>query len=166
MAVAPLKSAGVTGLDTQPPTLLPAAQYGGALKQMYDTVTITTAGTGTIELMRLGAGKKLIFPDLSRVWASNADGTAAAGNSGADLHIGIGAYVATSNGNTVSAVANTFLNDDDLGNAARDLALVLPARGPVEVDSKGGFSITALIDTADILVNSVISLSLVYADLK
>lgn len=112
------------------------------------------AGTGEVNLIRLPAGKYVIFPGLSRIVSS-------AMATGADLHIGTRAYT-NIDGTAVAEDDNRFADNLDAGSAI-DQTLPLPAGGTFVVDAKDELVIYAMIDTANIEDTDTISGYIVYA---
>lgn len=100
------------------------------------------AGTGVVKLVRLPAGKLIVFPDLSRLVTSQFAANA-------DIHIGYAAYTKL-DGTTGAADDNAFLDNGDAGGGALDTALTLPAGGMQVLESASGIDIEAMIDTANI----------------
>lgn len=107
------------------------------------------AGTGEIDLLEMPAGRIRVYPDLSRIVTS-----AFAAN--ADIHLGYRAYVNSAN---VAVVAddNAFLDNGDAGGGAIDSAWVLPAEGFLEINSRNGWILTAMVDTGNIEDTDTIS---------
>lgn len=126
------------------------------LKISYSKFTCTTAGTGTIKMVRLPAGHIRVHPGLSYYSASAMTATA-------DLHIGFAAYN-NQDGTAVAADDNYFADNVDIGGGA-DTWLVFPLPtgvAPVEFDSRDGIDIEVLIDTANCDLNDTIELWIAY----
>jgi len=130
------------------------ADWDGNLHVAHASLTFTVAGTGTAKLITLPPGRKIIFPDISRI-------VCPAGTSGAVLSIGHTAYV-TPAGSTVSAGAAAFLSAQSI-TSALDAALVLPAVGYFVMDSIGSVDIEALVATQNSPAAGEMYLLLVYS---
>jgi hypothetical protein len=121
----------------------PALEVMGAMKvAFFDYTHSAGAGTGEVNLVSLPAGRIVIYSDLSRVVTSAYAATA-------DLHLGFRAYT-HQDGSAVAEDDNAFLDNADAGGGALDQAWVLPAGGVTELNSQGGITIYALIDTGNI----------------
>ena len=108
----------------------------------------TTAGTGTVSLCKLPPGKVRIYPDLSRHICTQMEANA-------DLHLGYAAHTNEA-GTAVVADDNAFLDNADSGGGALDAAWVLPAIGYLDLDSKEGITIQAMIDTGDMALTDTL----------
>ena len=118
-----------------------------------------TAEQGTINMVRLPAGKIRVYTSLSRYRTSNDFVT------NADGHIGYAAYT-NSAGTAVAADDNAFADNIDVGAAAQEATWPLPAQTTahyVDFDSQKGITITFMVDTANMSVNATIDLMVVYA---
>jgi hypothetical protein len=92
-------------------------------------------------MVRLPAGKKLIYTDLSRIVCPQ-------GSTGADLHVGHTAYTEP-DGTAVSADDNAFADNVDAGGSAIDAAFSLPAAPYYVINSVEDVDIEIMIDTAN-----------------
>lgn len=131
------------------------APRGLQIKRFKQYVHTSTegSGTGTVYLGMLPAGRIYIIPQLSRLVTSQFAANA-------DIHIGYGAHTDLS-GTAVNADDNAFLDNGDAGGAALDTALTLPVEG-LELNSKEGIRIEAMIDTGNIEADDTISLTIAY----
>lgn len=120
----------------------------------YTHLAANGAGTGTVYLGMLPAGRIKILPYLSHLVT-----TAFAAN--ADIHIGYGAHTGL-DGVAVVADDNAFLDNGDAGGGALNTALNLPAAGFLELNSKEGIRIEAMIDTGNIETDDTIDLWIAY----
>lgn len=135
--------------------LLEANELEGKLRIARFTYTHGAgAGTGEVNLIRLPAGKFVIFTDMSRIIATAMVATA-------DLSIGHRAFT-NIDGTAVVEDPNAFASALDAGSAI-DVALSLPAGGVFEVDTRDEFVLFAEVVTANIEDTDVISGWLVYA---
>ena len=114
----------------------------------FDGYVATTAGTGTINLVKLPPGRVRIFPDLSRLVTSAITATGT-------ISIGYAAYT-KENGTAVNALTTAFVNAGAAGAGALDSAFVLPAVGYLDLDSKDGIVLTATVATADMRIGDTI----------
>ena len=136
--------------------LAPGLEVSGDMRiAFFDYTHSAGAGTGEVNLVTLPAGRIVIFSDLSRIVASQMA-------TSADLHLGYRAHT-TQAGVTVNEDDNAFLNDSDVASAAVDAAFVLPAGGFIELNSKEGITIFALIDSGNIEDTDTISGWVAYA---
>ena len=121
----------------------------------FNYVHSAGAGTGAINLVKLPAGKIRGFPSLCRITASAMVATA-------DLHIWHRAY--TDPDAATPAVVeddNEFADNLDAGSAI-DAAFLIPVGAPV-YNTKDGFEIYAMINTANIEDTDTIDGYFVYA---
>lgn len=130
--------------DRNAGTLVHGAYWGGHLYAVYAKLTFTAAGfgTGIAKLSMLPPGKKLIFPDLSRIICPQGTATAT-------LDIGLGAYTKASDGSTVNATPTALMSAGAVGAGALDQAPTLPATAFLEIDSGGPVDVTARVNTAN-----------------
>lgn len=113
----------------------------GKMNYLYFSYTHSGgAGTGTIPLRKLPAGKIKVFPSLSRCITSAFAATS-------DIHIGHQAYVKP-DGTTEAADDNEWLDNGDAASGI-DVAFGLPAL-PTEYNSRDGIMVEAMVDTANI----------------
>ena len=158
-AFAPADSAEyLQAVVTEPHARVSTPDWGGRLEVSKGSLTFTGAGTGTARMVKLPAGRLIIFPDLCRV-------VCPIGATDADLHVGRGAYVGM-DGVTVVADTAAYADNLDLGAAAIDQAWVLPAVGYAVVESKSGVDITITIDTADGPASGEAQVTVVYGRSK
>ena len=158
-AFAPADSAEyLQAVVTEPKSRVSTPDWGGRLEVSKGSLTFTGAGTGTARMVRLPAGRLIIFPDLCRV-------VCPVGTATADLHVGLGAYVNMA-GTTVAAAPAAYADNLDVGGGAIDVAWPLPAVGYAVVESKSGVDITTLIDTADSPAAGEMQVTVVYGRSK
>lgn len=130
---------------------------GGKLRVASFSYTHSAgAGVGEVNLVKLPAGRKRVFADLSRIVTSQFAATA-------DLHIGHRAYTDADSGNTASEDNNAFADNLDAGGGALDQALPLPAVGYKDLNSREEVTIFAEIDTANIEDTDTIDGYIVYS---
>jgi len=113
----------------------------------YTHTATEGAGTGAVNLVVLPYGRIRIYADLSRIVTS-------AMVTLADVHLGYRAYTQI-DGTAVVEDDNAF-GDNVNGGSAIDEAFSLPAEGFLEMDSQGGITIFATIDTANIEADDTI----------
>jgi len=125
------------------PITLDAGSVLGKVKRAFFSYTHTAgAGYGEVNLVKLPAGKKVIYPRSS--WLSTSQFASAS-----DLHIGFRAYTEP-DGDVVAEDDNAFLDNGDAGGGALATALTAPTVGYLEVNSRGEFIIYAMVDTGNI----------------
>lgn len=113
-----------------------------SMEAIYTHAAAQGAGTGELNLFQLPAGKIRVFPDQSWVVTSQYA-------LNADLHIGFRSYTEPE-GTVVAEDDNAFLDNADVGGAALDQALTLPATGFLDINSRNPVTIYAMIDTGNI----------------
>lgn len=157
---------GSTQYNQQVGVLQGGVSFGEKLKMRRFSYTHAAgAGTGEVNLVELPVGKLTILPDLSRIVASTFV-------TGADLHLGHRAYTEP-DGDAVVQDDNAFADNLDAGPAGGgiDVAWPLPAIGFFEANVgqaaagvRPGFTIYAMIDTANIEDGDTINGYVVWAD--
>ena len=151
-------SAQILASETNPSTL--SAGYADSeLRVAYGKLTIAAAsGNATARMVRLPAGKIIIFPKLS--WANLPDMA-----SGGTLSIGLGAYT-NATGSVVSADVDALLTATDVGNGINRTALlgtVTNSEFSIELESKGGVNVTATAATADTNATGILEVAIAFA---
>jgi len=127
----------------------------------YTHLAAAGAGTGEVNLLRLPPGRLTIFSQLSRIEATQMVATA-------DLHLGFRAYTEP-DGDAVAEDDNAFLDNADAGGGAISSVFLLPAvtaaAGPgiTQINSRNGFILYAMVDTANIEEDDTISGYVVWA---
>lgn len=155
----PSKSSQYTNYSATPKTFVPSSDWGSKMRQSYAKLTFTAAGfttaaLGDIALIRMPAGHVRIFTDLCRV-------SCPVGTATSDLDIGTGEY--KDHGVTVVLNGNRFADSLDVGGAAIDQTLPLPAlNGNVSFYSDDGFDIVCSFDTANSPAAGDLEISIVY----
>ena len=155
----PSKSEQYTNYSASPQTFVPSSDWGSKMRVSYAKLTFTAAGfttadAGDISLIRMPAGHVRIFTDLCRV-------SCPIGTATSDLDIGTGAY--TDKGTAVAADNNRFADSLDVGAAAIDQTLPLPAaNGVVSFYSDNGFDIVCSFDTANSPAAGDLEITIVY----
>lgn len=140
MALTPEKSAQYTDFTAIPGVSVHGAEWDGKIRTAVGKMTYTAAGQGQAKMLRLPAGRKLIFPDLCRI-------VSPAAAAGSTIDVGHGAYTKP-DGTAVAADIDAFL-DGEVNTAAVDKAFVLPAAPYFVLDSKDGVDITMDVAVAD-----------------
>ena len=159
MALTPADSAEyLQALVTEPKSRVSTPDWGGRLEVSKGSLVFTVAGTGTGRMVRLPAGRLIIFPDLCRV-------VCPVGTATADLHVGRGAYTNMA-GAIVAASDNAYADNLDVGGGAIDQAWVTPALGYDVIESKFGVDITIMIDTANSPAAGEAQVTVVYGRAK
>lgn len=155
MALTPLYSAGyLAALVNTPPTPVNGAHWGGKARVSKDKLTLTAAGTGTAPMVRLPAGKLVIFPDLCRI-------ACPAGVTDSLLHVGLGEYI-DADGETQVADIDALLADEP-ADVAVDKALALPTGAYLEIETKTGVDVTVTIADEDSAASGSIYLVVVWS---
>ena len=116
--------------------------------EKYTHTATEGSGTGEVDLILLPPGRLRIYPDLSRIVTTQFGASA-------DLHLGYRAYTEP-DGDAVVEDDNAFLDNADAGGGALDEAWVLPAVGYLEVNTKEGLQIFAMIDAGNIEADDTI----------
>ena len=155
MALTPTDSEQIVALEAEPVSQVASPDWDGKICVSVGKLTFTAAGTGTAAMVKLPAGRKLIFPDLSRI-------VCPIGTATADLHIGHTAYTEP-DGDAVAADDNAFGDNIDVGGGAIDAAWTLPAAPYFVMDSIGDVDIEVMIDTANSPAAGDMYLVVVYA---
>jgi hypothetical protein len=125
-------------------------------KLTFTAAGYTTAAAGDIKLIRMPAGPVRIISGLSRI-------VCPAGTSTSDLDIGWSDYTSSTTGLTVTGDADGLAASLDVGGAAIDALLILPAvTFVVEINSASGFDIVCSFDTANSPASGVMHLNIVY----
>lgn len=155
---APTQSAQYTLYATAPTSKNKPSDWGSKLRSSQCLLTFTAAGytsasSGDIFLIHLPPGRLRLLVDLCRI-------VCAAGTSTSDLDIGWAAY--TTGGVAVVADENGLADSLDVGGAAIDAALPLPAGGTKVFDSDTGVDIVCSFDTANSPAAGDLELVLVY----
>lgn len=155
MAITPSTSDQYTDYAAEPVEQVSASDWSATVASAVGTLTFTAAGTGTAQMIRLPAGRKLIFPDLCRIICP-------IGTATSDLHVGHTAYTEP-DGTAVAADDNAFADNLDVGGAAIDAAFSLPAGAYFEMDSTGAVDIEVMFDTANSPAAGTMTILVVYA---
>lgn len=140
MALTPAKSSQYTDFTALPGVSVHGAEWDAKSRKYVGKLTYTVAGTGEAKMIRLPAGRKLIFPDTSRM-------VSPAGSAGATMSVGHSAYTKP-DGTAVAADTAAFANAVVITSAI-DQALPLPAAPYLVIDSKEGVDVTINIATAN-----------------
>lgn len=124
-------------------------------KLTFTAAGFTTAAAGDIKLTRLPAGRIRVYPYLSKIVCPQ-------GTSTSDLDIGWAAHVNEA-GSPVSASHAGFADSLDVGGAAINQTLPLPAVGFKEFESNDGVDVVCSFDTANSPGSGDLYLILVYS---
>lgn len=144
------------------------AMTGGNLKLASAVYTVATAGTGTVSLLKLPAGRIRVWPYLS-IFSYGDTGQATA-----DLDIGHAAYT-NEDGTAVAADVDEFVASSDLGGSAADSNMGVVTEGGVyltsaqhfvELNSQEGIVVTASVDTADADIGTVLNVTVAYTHIS
>lgn len=146
MALAVTQSTQYANSEASPVVLNPGADWDAKLRISRATLVLTASGTGTASMMKLPAGRKLVYPHLS-CWSAP-DGAASS-----DINVGHGAYHnPASSGDdrdAITADIDAFCVDGDLaGGPSKNIAFSGVA-SPVLIDSDDEVDVTITIDTAN-----------------
>lgn len=117
------------------------------------------AGTGEVNLVFLPEGQVDIYSELSRLATSAFAATA-------DIHLGYRAFTEP-DGDAVVADDNAFMDNGDAATGITHAAWPLPAApGITSLNSRGGITIYAMIDTANIEDTDTIAGWVVWAGMR
>lgn len=145
MALAVTQSTQYANSVASPVVLNPGADWDAKLRIARGTLVLTASGTGTASMIKLPAGRKLVYPHLSCVSAP--DGAATS-----DINVGHGAYHnPASSGDdrdAITADIDAFHVDGDLAGGPLKNS-VLNVQSPVLIDSDDDVAVTITIDTAN-----------------
>lgn len=145
MTLAVTQSTQYANSEATPMVLNPGADWDAKLRMSRGTLVLTASGTGTASILKLPAGRKLIYPHLS-VWS------APDGASTADINVGLGAYhEPASSGDDRDAVVadiDALCVDGDLAGGPSKNIVFTGVASPVVVDSDDEVDVTITIDTA------------------
>lgn len=145
MALAVTQSTQYANSVASPVVLNPGADWDAKLRIARGTLVLTASGTGTASMIKLPAGRKLIYPHLSCF--SGPDGAATS-----DINVGHGAYHnPASSGDDrdlINADIDAFHVDGDLAGGPLKNS-VLNVQSPVLIDSDDDVAVTITIDTAN-----------------
>ncbi len=157
MALTPAVSAEYALQVGPPAARVSTPDWGGRLEVSKGSLTFTAAGQGTAQMIRLPAGRLIIFPDLCRL-------VVPAGVAGALVQVGLGSYVDMT-GATIAA-APSALALDVANTAAIDAVLPLPAVGYLVIESKAGVDVTLAVGTQNSAAAGEAEITLVYGRSK
>jgi hypothetical protein len=145
MALAVTQSTQYANSVASPVVLNPGADWDAKLRIARGTLVLTASGTGTASMIKLPAGRKLVYPHLSCI--SGPDGAATS-----DINVGHGAYHnPASSGDdrdAITADIDAFHVDGDLAGGPLKNS-VLNVQSPVLIDSDDDVAVTITIDTAN-----------------
>ncbi len=145
-AIAPAQSSQYANSVASPVVLNPGADWDAKLRISRATVVVTASGTGTISVMKLPAGRKLVYPHLS-CWS------APDGATSADINVGHGAYHnPASSGDDrdlINADIDAFCVDGDLAGGPTKNAVFAGVASPVVIDSDDMVDVTITVDTGN-----------------
>jgi hypothetical protein len=146
MTLAVTKSSQYTDATASPVVRVPGADWDAKLRMSRGTLVLTASGTGTASIIKLPAGRKLIYPHLS-VWSAP-DGAASS-----DINVGLGAYhnPASSGDDRDAVVADidALCVDGDLAGGPTENKVFTGVKSPVLVDSDDDVDVTITIDTGN-----------------
>lgn len=157
MALTPALSTEYALQVGPPAARVSTPDWHGRLEVAKAILTFTAAGQGQAQMIRMPAGRLIIFPDLSRI-------VCPAGTTGGLLSIDRGAYVDMT-GATVAAAVGAYMTGQSITSAI-DLAWTLPADVFDVVESKGGFDINVTIGTQNSPASGNMVLAVVYGRAK
>lgn len=145
MALAVTQSTQYANSEASPVVLNPGADWDAKLRIARATLVLTASGTGTASMIKLPAGRKLIYPHLSCISAPD-------GATSSDIEVGHGAYhnPASSGDDRDAVIADidAFHVDGDLASGPLKNS-VLNVQSPVLVDSDDEVDITMSINTGN-----------------
>lgn len=158
MPITPAVSREYDLYDDEPQKQVKIPDWGGRVEFSQGKLTLTAAGQGTAQMVRLPPGRLLILPYLCRMIVP-------AGTAGALVNVGLGAY---KNFAGVTVVADPDLFATVVANtAAINAAFDEPATGaPFEVESTSGADVTIEWTTQNSAAAGDVYVQLVYARSK